>query len=531
MSLQGSQTQREVKTWGLHWFRRDLRVAGNEALRTNWKRHNGRVLGFFSFDSTFLSRNDFSHNRFAFFLKTLNALKKELQAQGGDLLVVDCPPLEAFTRLMAYLTSKKHFDKNSVSSAIGHPGADVGFFPSHKPSLVTWNRDYEPFARARDEKIKSFLQGQNVEIATHRDHLLFEPYEVLKSDKENDFYQIYSPYAKKWFSLLSQDSGLERLNAQKSIANYYSKLEAGTLDRGFDFNLSEWLKDSSFPFCDALELFENENQKNVSIEIPEAGSLIAFRKLQDFKNKLSEYQEARDFPAAAGTSRLSIYLKNGSLVSSQILSELKLQKITWETKSSANQFVKEIAWREFYYSILFHRPDVERTTYLSQYAHLNWENNQTLFKRWQEGTTGFPIVDAGMRELLQTGWMHNRVRMIVASFLTKDLLIDWKWGENHFMKLLLDGDLAPNNGGWQWAASTGCDPQPYFRIFNPWLQSAKFDPDGIYIKRHIPELRGVSAKALHDPAADRSLFGYPKPIVNHAAQKEKALALFKSAKQ
>lgn len=509
MKQQQSNIDKNSGIWGLHWFRRDLRVSGNEALRSNWKKTSGRTLGFFCFDSVFLSRPDFSHNRFAFFVKTLISLKKELQAQGGDLLVVDCQPLEAFGKLMHYCESQ---------------GLE-------KPGYVTWNRDYEPFAIARDEKVKNFLQTQNVELATFRDHVLFEPYEVLKSEKENDFYQIYSPYARKWFGLLTQPVGQERLDRNKRAGEYYQNLENNKMEAIFKLNWSALLGSANFPFQDALLKFETENQKSVTIQIPEAGSLVAFRHMQSFKKKIDQYLEKRDYPGIAATSKFSIYLKNGSLVSSQILSELNLGKMTWEPKSGPNHFVKEIAWREFYYSILFHRPDVERTTFNPLYANLEWPSDESLFKRWQEGTTGFPIVDAGMRELLQTGWMHNRVRMIVASFLTKDLLIDWKWGENHFMKYLLDGDLAPNNGGWQWAASTGCDPQPYFRIFNPWLQSEKFDPDGEYIKRFVPELKNIPAQALHDPEANRSAFKYPTPIVDHKAQKEKALALYKNTRK
>lgn len=164
---------------------------------------------------------------------------------------------------------------------------------------------------------------------------------------------------------------------------------------------------------------------------------------------------------------------------------------------------------------------------MKKYENLAWENNEEWFQCWKDGMTGFPIIDAGMRELNTTGFMHNRVRMIVASFLTKDLLIDWKWGEQYFMKMLLDGDLAPNNGGWQWAASTGCDPQPYFRVFNPWLQSKKFDPDGLYIKHFVPELKNAPLKSLHDPDADRTAFKYPKLIVDHSIQRNKAIALYR----
>ena len=253
--------------------------------------------------------------------------------------------------------------------------------------------------------------------------------------------------------------------------------------------------------------FEQKNKINVTIPIPEAGFQVALTQLKSFTDHLTDYQQNRDFPDLPGTSRLSMFLKNGSLTSAQIIQALRLQGLIWTQKTGKVQFLKEIVWREFYYHILYHRPDVEKNAFNLNYQNIQWENNNGLFLRWKEGTTGFPIVDAGMRELRETGWMHNRVRMIVASFLVKDLLIDWRWGENYFMKELLDGDLAPNNGGWQWAASTGCDPQPYFRIFNPWLQSEKFDPNANYIRKFVPELRKIPTKAIHRPEGDRGAYG------------------------
>ncbi len=490
--------------WGLHWFRRDLRVAGNEALRFNFKKTSGRTLGIFCFDSRFLSRPDFSHNRFAFFMESLKSLRKELQVQGGDLLIVDQSPVDAFQKLIRF------FDENSLA----------------RPSLVTWNRDYEPFARDRDERVLKSLRAQDIEVSTHRDHLIFEPYEVLKDARLDSFYQVYSPFAKKWFQKLQTPEGQERIKKQNSLVNYYKKWQQGDMEKIFQLSWKNLLTSSSFPFHDALIEFAARNQAHVTHAIPEAGSWVAYQKVLGFKNKLESYKDQRDLPAEAGTSRLSVYFKNGSLVSSQVVSLLGLEGLPFGEVSGANQFLKEIVWREFYYSILFHRPDVETQSFLPQFRKLAWEDNPSFFQRWTEGTTGFPIVDAGLRELQQTGWMHNRVRMIVASFLTKDLLINWQSGENYFMKTLLDGDLAPNNGGWQWAASTGCDPQPYFRIFNPWLQSEKFDPDAHYIKKWIPELQTVSAKNIHDPEGSRGA-RYPKPIVDHKIQKEKALALYK----
>ena len=490
--------------WGIHWFRRDLRIVGNTALRENWQQTKGRTLGLFCFDSKFLGRSDFSSNRFAFFLKTLKALQKDLRERGGDLLVIDKLPQKAFPQLLSYCQKKQ-------------------LLP---PSIITWSRDYEPFARDRDAEIEKLLKENGVFTKTNRDHLLFEPHEILKNEKRGEFYQIYSPFARRWFEALSRDEGQLRIASQKGAKSYF---EGNRRDPNlFKLRWQAISKTQDFPWQDAMESFEQINSKQVTIPIPEAGFHRAYEQLLLFKSDLQSYKERRDFPSVSGTSRLAQFLKNGSLTVPQIIYELKLKDLHWTSTSHGPlQFLKELVWREFYYSILFHRPDVEVQSFLPHYRNIEWENNEDFFERWKEGTTGFPIVDAGMRELRQTGWMHNRVRMIVASFLTKDLLIDWRWGEHHFMKELLDGDLAPNNGGWQWAASTGCDPQPYFRIFNPWLQGAKFDPDGAYIKTFVSELREAPTKVLHNPEGDRKPWKYPDPIVNHRAQSAKALLLYR----
>ncbi|MBN8549284.1 MAG: deoxyribodipyrimidine photo-lyase, partial [Deltaproteobacteria bacterium] len=294
----------------------------------------------------------------------------------------------------------------------------------------------------------------------------------------------------------------------------------------FQLNWTQLLGKDGATF-DQLEAYLLQNSKLVSVPIPKAGSVAAMRKLKEFKRQaLDRYAEARDFPNVKGTSQLSIFLKNGSLTVAQIIAELELQNQTFAEKSGPSVYLKELAWREFYYYILFHHPRVEQEAFLSKFKNIAWENRPEYFEAWKNGMTGYPIVDAGMRQLNQTGWMHNRVRMIVASFLTKDLLVSWQWGERYFMEKLLDGDLAPNNGGWQWAASTGCDPQPYFRIFNPRLQSEKFDPTGEYIKTYIPELAEFSPKEIHVPSESGRSSKYPSPIVDHQEQKEKALELY-----
>lgn len=504
------------KPWGLHWFRRDLRVFNNLALKENFKKHQGRVLGVFCFDSEFLSRPDFSSNRFAFFLKSLVALKEEFKNQGGDLLVVNALPADFFTAFLDYLIQKQI-----------------------KPfSSLSYNRDYEPFSQRRDKKINAFLIEKGIDLITDRDHLVLEPHEVLKdsnftgSDHHSNSYKVYTPFAKKWFSLYQTSEVKKRLPDPMKLQTYFDN-QGSKVSLSFNIDWKALSSDTHFPWPDSLNDFINHNQVSVSIPIPEAGFYNGIKRVLDFSEGIKNYKEQRDLPALPATSKLSLFFKNGSLTPSLVLSLLNLQKEEFMPQSGRageNQFLREIVWREFYYSILFHFPFVENQSFLPQYRDLKWHNNQNWFQRWCEGTTGFPIVDAGMRELLSTGWMHNRVRMIVASFLTKDLLIDWRWGEKHFMKYLLDGDLAPNNGGWQWAASTGCDPQPYFRIFNPWLQSAKFDPGGDYIKTHIPALKAAPAAALHDPEFDRSRYGYPKPMVNHSEQKMKAIDLFKYSK-
>ncbi len=451
-------------------------------------------MGLFCFDPAFLSRPDFSVDRFAFFLKTLRALREELKEAGGDLLVLDQGPQEAFQRIF---------------SALGQVGIP-------RPGAFTFNRDYEPFARRRDDWALNFLMKESgIEVHTERDHLLIEPNEISKPSGGQPFYSVFTPFSRRWFELLASPEIQSRIQLQSDLIS--------------PFKLSwEKLFAGRSPFRDALEEYLAHVSAQTRVPIPEAGSEAAFDALQSFRPKLGSYASDRDFPALPGTSRLSLFLKNGSLTSAQVLAALKLAQKEGLASGGASTFLKEIAWREFYYHILWHRPEVEHEAFLSHTRHLKWENDEKKFEAWKEGRTGYPIVDAGMRELATTGWMHNRVRMIVASFLTKDLLIDWRWGERYFMERLLDGDLAANNGGWQWAASTGCDPQPYFRIFNPELQSRKFDPKGKYIRRFVPELKDLDSKEIHAPGTRGK---YHAPIVDHREQREKALALFRKIKK
>lgn len=476
-------------------------MAGNSALRRNWEAHRGRVLGFFCFDPKFLSRKDFSADRFAFFLETLRALREELRELGGDLLVFDHGPAQAFEKLWA----------DCVRAGVA------------PPATVSFNRDYEPFARARDEKMSAWFTQGAVELITERDHLVIEPSELMK-DPKSPAYAVYTPFAKKWFGLLAQPEFHGRIRAQAAGLKYLDARKKGEVEKLFTLTWKKLWSDHALPH-DELDRYAEEAHRSARVKIPAAGSLAALEAVDRFRPRLKDYGVARDDPAEAGTSQLSIYFKNGSLTTAQVIARLKIADASFQSESSVTRYLKELVWREFYYHVLWHRPDVETQSYLAHYRDIEWENDKGHFNAWKEGRTGYPIVDAGMRQLNETGWMHNRVRMIVASFLVKDLLIDWRWGERYFMERLLDGDLAPNNGGWQWAASTGCDPQPYFRIFNPELQSKKFDAEGEYIRRWVPELSGLSKREIHAPSEGK-VPGYPAPIVHHASRRLKALLLY-----
>lgn len=477
--------------YGIHWFRRDLRVAGNPALQQQFKKYDGKVIGIFCFDKKFLSRKDMSFNRFQFFLKSLAQLKKELKNIGSDLLVLDVGPQSAFEELFEKLKA-----------------AQIDL-----PETFTWCRDYEPFALKRDKAIQKFMEGYNIEVNTFRDHLIIEPHELSKPS--GGAYQVYTPFSRKWLEIYQQDEVRVRTLSQKNGFHYIKNLKQNNVEKVFKLSWKKLFR-GKVEMKDHLDDYLESNAKKVTIPIPEAGTLEAIKYLDAFKKKMNAYDHDRDIPSIPGTSKLSLFLKNGSITTSQIIYYYKLED---------GKFLKELIWREFYYHIMTHFPYVEKSAFLEKYKDLKWENNKKWFQAWKDGLTGFPIVDAGMRELKETGWMHNRVRMIVASFLTKDLLIDWRWGEQYFMEQLLDGDLAPNNGGWQWAASTGCDAQPYFRIFNPWSQSKRFDPNGEYIKKYLPELSDIPAKKLHVPILDHE--SYPAPIVEHKVQREKALAMYK----
>lgn len=475
--------------FGIHWFRRDLRCIGNPALESNLKQHHGRVLGIFFIDPSILARPDFSADRFQFFLLTLADLAKEMAKAGGELWVTEGSPEESWPFVIETIKKAKRVN----------------------PSLITWNRDYEPFALVRDEKIEKRLQREfGLQTLTKRDHLLIEPNELPT-------HKVYSAFARKWYERMSQADITTRTAAHRIAMDEFK--EKG-ISKKFEL---QWKSVLGKEPVNVLDEWIKKNSKKVQVPMPEAGFAAALKRLGTFESQVDAYGERRDFPWIDGTSKISHFLKTGTLTAAQVIATLGLQ--TFDPKKVKERtgkqvYLSELVWREFSYSILVHFPQVEKEAFLEKYKDLKWQNREDFFEAWKEGRTGYPIVDAAMRQLNQTGWMHNRLRMIVASFLTKDLLVDWRWGERYFMNRLLDGDLGPNNFGWQWSASTGCDPQPYFRIFNPIEQGKKFDPEGRFIRKYLPERAKMTAsKEVLAPFA---------PIVEHSKQRDLALKLYQN---
>ncbi len=336
---------------------------------------------------------------------------------------------------------------------------------------VVTNEDYEPYAIERDAKVAAFLKTKNCLFASFKDQVVFAKDEITKADSKP--YTIFTPYSKVWKAKLNeQQNHLPNYPSEKLNSNYY--------------------KTKPFEFLSLKQIGFAENAKQIPL------SRINEEIIQN-------YHETRNFPYLIGTSNLSVHLRFGTL------SIRQLSKFALKTNE---QWLNELIWREFFMNILFHFPKVVTHSFKPKYDNITWRNNEKEFELWCKGETGYPIVDAGMREVNETGLMHNRVRMIVASFLTKHLLIDWRWGEAYFAEKLLDYDLSANNGNWQWAAGCGCDAAPYFRIFNPYEQVKRFDPDLIYIQKWVKNLNELD---------------YPNPIVEHKFARERVLKEFKKA--
>lgn len=357
------------------------------------------------------------------------------------------------------------------SSMIIVYGRPREIFQSIKPKAVYTNEDYEPYAIQRDHEVRSILQDSKIPFHSYKDQVVFHKDEVVKADGKP--YTVFTPYSRTWRSKL--DSFYIKDYPCKKYFNNLLKVDP--LD-------APSLSDIGFEQTD--------------IEFPKRVIKVSL---------IENYHNTRDYPAIEGTSRLSVHLRFGTV---------SVRKVVQTALQKNDVWLNELIWREFYQMILWFFPRVVTQSFKPAYDNIQWRNDESEFHRWCEGRTGYPLVDAGMRELNATGFMHNRVRMVVASFLTKHLLIDWRWGEAYFAKKLLDYDLASNNGGWQWAAGSGCDASPYFRIFNPEAQATKFDREKKYITRWVPEY---------------STANYPQPIVDHAMARQRAINVYQRAVQ
>ncbi|QLG88540.1 deoxyribodipyrimidine photo-lyase [Chitinibacter bivalviorum] len=474
-------TATATSTTAIVWLRRDLRIFDNAALYTALKNADQVVLAFV-FDTTILAGLPKQDRRVEFIWEALKDIKTALRQYNTDIVIRHGDPLVEIPALAE----------------------------QYEASAVYCNRDYEPAAIQRDRYVAEKLKQQGRYFNTYKDQVIFEQDEVLT--QSGTMYSVFSPYKRAWLTKLDG-------KAMKSwpVNKVIHKLMP--------------MKAQYFPSLKELG-FAKTNLSEMKIPLGMSGGEKLF---EDFKNRIDNYKEARDFPAVKGVSYLSAHLRFGTVSIRELVSYA-----FHHGGAGAETWLSELIWREFYQQILWHRPDVAEHAFKPEYDDLPFPNHPELFAAWCRGETGYPLVDAAMRQLNQTGYMHNRLRMVVASFLVKDLLIDWRWGEKYFAEHLLDFDLAANNGGWQWAASTGCDAQPYFRIFNPVSQSVKFDPSGKFIRRYCPELADLPDEAIHAPWEAKTSIrrsanflqdtDYFPPIVDHAEQREAALALFKGAK-
>lgn len=426
----------------IFWFRRDLRIDDNPGLYEALA-NSKNVIPIFIFDTNIIDNLPSDDNRIKFIWHSLSLLNERLKEVGSTLNIFKGNPLEVFKKIIL----------------------------KYRLTSVYVNRDYEKYSIKRDKEINTFLNENKIAFNASKDHVFFEPNEILKSDGTP--YTVFTPYSKKWF---------EKFYSEK-LPQYQIK---NLVDNFFKTNYK--------PIMSLSEIgFSNDE--------------IEFEKFNLGDELIKNYNSKRDFPYLNSTSKIGPYLRFG-LISVREVGEKTIEK------KFDQSFLRQLIWRDFYIQIFFHFPDSENENFKPAYDKIIWLNEEEKFEKWCAGETGYPIVDAGMKELNATGFMHNRVRMIAASFLCKHLLIHWKKGESYFAKKLLDYEMASNVGNWQWVAGTGVDAAPYFRLFNPEIQMKKFDPQKVYIKKWLPK---------YDPE------NYLEPIIDHNYARERCLNAYKIA--
>ena len=484
------------------WFRRDFRLHDNTALyHAARDAADGVVVPAFVFDDAILRHPDTGGAIVKFMTDCLATLRDHFAAAGVTMLFLHGDPVRQIPAL---------------AEAVGASG-------------VYFNKDYHPSAVERDDAVRAALAKRAVDARAFKDQVIFEEREILAAST-GEPYTVYSPYARAWRARLVETCGGEGPKVWNRPKLQPWRPPPRWAVAGI--NVVELYGPESLGFRDApprIEIAAGEDAGRKMLKAFAAGPI-------------RHYKQRRNLPAdPEGTSRLSPHLRHGTLSPRQCLrAATYVMNQNPAYREGADAWIGELIWREFYQQILFNFPHVVDSAFKRKLADLPWEFDEASWRTWCEGRTGYPIVDAAMRQLNQTGWMHNRLRMIVAMFLTKDLRIDYRRGERYFMQKLIDGETAQNNGGWQWSASTGTDAQPYFRIFNPASQSEKFDPDGAFIRQFVPELRNVPATFIHAPhemtAAQQQASGcvigrdYPAPVVDHDAERRRTLAMFEAAR-
>jgi deoxyribodipyrimidine photo-lyase len=471
----------------LHWFRKDLRLEDNTALAAARDAARGNVVPVYISEPTILARPDMAATRMRFVLDALHDLETAIAERGGRLLIRHGDAATELLRLCR------------------ETGADA----------VAWNDEYEPDLLARDAAVARALESAGIGVRRAHDRFLVAPGAVRNAAGEP--FVVYTPFRKASEPHpVAAEAPAVTAFADPGVA---SRRLATLADLGMSTEQQHW----------------------------PSGAAAARRALDSFlETALFDYVPGRDALAADGTSRLSPHLRFGTISPRQVFWAVSTalesagRGAGAEARKSVEHYISELRWRDFYGHVLYHFPHVVERSFRPAYDAIRWRDDDDAFDAWCAGRTGYPVVDAAMRQLAETGWMHNRGRMIVASFLTKDLLLDWRRGERWFMNHLVDGDPASNNGGWQWAAGTGTDAQPYFRIFNPVLQGKKFDPEGDYVRRWVPELARAPKGWIHEPWAatplERAEAGitlgdtYPHPICDHAERREAALRLYAEAR-
>lgn len=485
---------------GLVWLRRDLRLAEHQALTTALQECQEVALVFI-FDKHLIDalkrEMDFfgqphQDSRLGYIYQSLQEIDQHLRSQDSQLIIRYGNQADEIEQVI----EQYQFEK------------------------LYFHEDYEPQARRRDIQVRERLKKRSIPVSQFRDHILLNHQEVRTGS--GDIYRVFTPYKRRWLEVFEQQKAtlLASFNPHEHELN--KLIKSGKLEQ-------------ETPLSDQSFWQQKTGVQFLAPTLP-GGRQWALQRLTDFSKKaLSGYQDNRDFPAREGTSQLSVAIRHG------VLSIKEMVRAAIKNPSSGAQvWLSELIWREFYQMILDTHPFVTERCFKPAYDHIQWRGDDELFQAWCQGKTGFPLVDAAMRGLNQTGQIHNRLRMVVGSFLCKTLLVDWRLGERYFALKLLDFDLAANNGGWQWCSSSGCDAQPYFRIFNPYTQSEKFDPEGEFIRLWCPELRELSSKTIHAPAEvpPLELAGagitlgrdYPHPIVSYKDKRQEALEMYKITK-